>query len=183
MMITEERRRLRRTRGTRPTASRCRSTTRRPRRAAPRRARARCRIASRTPADIAAGALDSWISRPAQRPAPSPAQRSSVRSIWVGTSVNASASAITMTPKIAGTTVIAKSPSPAKTPSYSAEADQHERRACRRRRAARRNATVSTATTRAGIPLRRSAQAVSAAPPAPPAANSRVAASPAIVIW
>ena len=39
------------------------------------------------------------------------------------------------------------------------------------------------ATSRRSIPERRSAHAVSATPPAPPAANSRVAASPAIVIW
>ena len=35
----------------------------------------------------------------------------------------------------------------------------------------------------ARIPERRSAQAVSATPPAPAVANSRVAARPAIVIW
>ena len=42
---------------------------------------------------------------------------------------------------------------------------------------------MRSATTRASIPERRSAQAVSAMPPAPAAANRRVAASPAIVIW
>ena len=46
-----------------------------------------------------------------------------------------------------------------------------------------RNASVLSATVRRGMPERRSAQAVSAIPPAPPAANSRVAARPAIVIW
>ena len=45
------------------------------------------------------------------------------------------------------------------------------------------NAIIRHATIRASIPERRSAQAVSAMPPAPAAANSRVAASPAIVIW
>ena len=45
------------------------------------------------------------------------------------------------------------------------------------------NATIRTATVRAAMPDRRSAHAVSAMPPAPAAANSRVAARPAIVIW
>ena len=43
-------------------------------------------------------------------------------------------------------------------------------------------ATIRQATRRGSIPERRSAQAVSATPPAPAAANSRVAARPAIVI-
>ena len=41
---------------------------------------------------------------------------------------------------------------------------------------------MRAATVRALIPARRSAHAVSATPPAPPAASRRVAASPAIVI-
>ena len=45
-----------------------------------------------------------------------------------------------------------------------------------------RNAIIRQATIRGSIPERRSAQAVSAMPPAPPAANSRVAARPDIVI-
>ena len=44
------------------------------------------------------------------------------------------------------------------------------------------NATIREATRRGGMPERRSAQAVSATPPAPAAANSRVASRPAIVI-
>ena len=44
------------------------------------------------------------------------------------------------------------------------------------------NATIRQATTRGAMPERRSAQAVSAMPPAPPAANRRDAASPDIVI-
>ena len=44
-------------------------------------------------------------------------------------------------------------------------------------------ATVRSATVRGSIPARRSAHACSTSPPAPPAANSRVAASAAIVIW
>ena len=44
------------------------------------------------------------------------------------------------------------------------------------------NATIRQATTRRSIPDLRSAQAVSATPPLPAAANSRVAATPAIVI-
>ena len=45
------------------------------------------------------------------------------------------------------------------------------------------NATIRQATSRGSIPERRSAHAVSATPPAPAAANRRVAATPAIVIW
>ena len=45
------------------------------------------------------------------------------------------------------------------------------------------NATMRQATIRRGIPERRTAQAVSAMPPAPAAANRRVATRPAIVIW
>ena len=45
------------------------------------------------------------------------------------------------------------------------------------------NATIRQATMRGSIPERRSAQAVSAMPPAPAAANRRVAITPAIVIW
>ena len=45
------------------------------------------------------------------------------------------------------------------------------------------NATMREATRRRSMPERRSAHAVSAIPPAPAAANRRVAASPAIVIW
>jgi hypothetical protein len=45
------------------------------------------------------------------------------------------------------------------------------------------NAMEPSATSRRGIPDRRSAQAVRAIPPAPPAPNSREAAKPAIVIW
>ena len=44
------------------------------------------------------------------------------------------------------------------------------------------NAINLQATIRGSNPARRSAQAVSAIPPAPAAANRRVAASPAIVI-
>ncbi len=44
-------------------------------------------------------------------------------------------------------------------------------------------ATIRCATSRLSMPERRSAHAVTATPPAPPAANRRVAASPAIVIW
>ena len=44
-------------------------------------------------------------------------------------------------------------------------------------------ATIRQATSRGAMPERRSAQAVSAMPPAPPAANRRVATRPAIVIW
>ena len=44
-------------------------------------------------------------------------------------------------------------------------------------------ATIRQATSRGGIPERRSAHAVRAMPPAPAAANRRVATSPAIVIW
>ena len=44
------------------------------------------------------------------------------------------------------------------------------------------NATIRQATRRGSMPERRSAHAVSATPPAPAAANSRVAARPAIVI-
>ena len=43
-------------------------------------------------------------------------------------------------------------------------------------------ATMRQATIRGAMPERRSAHAVSATPPAPAAANSRVAARPAIVI-
>ena len=43
-------------------------------------------------------------------------------------------------------------------------------------------AIIRQATMRGSIPERRSAHAVSAMPPAPAEANSRVAASPAIVI-
>jgi hypothetical protein len=43
-------------------------------------------------------------------------------------------------------------------------------------------ATIRDATVRRFIPERRSAQTVSATPPAPAVANSRVAARPAIVI-
>ena len=46
-----------------------------------------------------------------------------------------------------------------------------------------RNASVWSATSRRGIPERRSAQAVSAMPPTPPAPKTRVAARLAIVIW
>ena len=45
------------------------------------------------------------------------------------------------------------------------------------------NAIIRQATIRGSIPERRTAQAVSAIPPAPADANSRVAARPAIVIW
>ena len=45
------------------------------------------------------------------------------------------------------------------------------------------NATIRQATSRDSIPERRSAHAVSAMPPAPAAANRRVATRPAIVIW
>ena len=45
-----------------------------------------------------------------------------------------------------------------------------------------RNAIMRSATSRRGIPERRRAHAVTATPPAPPAANRRVAARPAIVI-
>jgi hypothetical protein len=45
------------------------------------------------------------------------------------------------------------------------------------------NATMRHATVRRSIPDRRRAHAVSAMPPAPAAAKSRVAASPAMVIW
>ncbi len=44
------------------------------------------------------------------------------------------------------------------------------------------NATIRQATSRGSIPDLRSAHAVSATPPAPAAANSLVAARPAIVI-
>ena len=45
------------------------------------------------------------------------------------------------------------------------------------------NATILQATVRVARPARRRAHAVSAIPPAPAEANTRVAARPAIVIW
>ncbi len=89
---------------------------------------------------------------------------------------------MTMSAKIAGTTVMPNGPGPGRRSKRSPK-PQTTSAAMYTAYMRIRNASVLSATLRGDMPERRSAQAVSAMPPAPPAANSRVAARPAIVIW
>ncbi len=82
---------------------------------------------------------------------------------------------------IAGTIVIANEPPPGNSPVPSPIPSSSSERA-KITYSSTMNATIRHATSRGAIPERRSAHAVSAMPPAPAAANRRVATRPAIVI-
>ena len=145
------------------------------------RARAR-RRAVRTPVAIDAGTVAARRAQRATRqrrwPADHPASRRSKSS---GTSATARKMVITVAPKMAGTMVTPKGADPSNRPARrpipsitNVNMNTPYRRLTK--------AIIRQATSRRDMPERRSAQAVRTTPPAPAAANRRVAASPAMVI-
>ena len=125
--ITRLVRREARTRGSTPTASRYRSPTRRPRRAAPGSRLRTSASAVRTPC---AAALGTAASRRAHAPAAARHRcvlRATSRSKSPGSSDTTRNTAITAAPKIAGTIVIANGADPGQTPEVEPEAVDHQR--------------------------------------------------------